>query len=115
MSKHLKKLRYLLTFFIVSSLLVTPVRAAVDGSFNAGNFYQLGGTFNDVEIDANGNRIFVGSFDRVNEQLLSNIVRVDSNGTIDINFTPQVDGAINQIVIQNDGKILIAKKIIKEK
>jgi uncharacterized delta-60 repeat protein len=95
-------------FLFFALPLSLSLQATVDLSFNAGDFYKLGGSLNDVAIEADGDLVFVGSFDRVNESLQSSIVKVSPTGVVDSNFTPDIRGGLNQIEIQSDGKILLA-------
>jgi len=93
---------------ILLLLCASLTQAAVDLSFDAGDFYQLGGRLNDVAIESDGDLLFVGFFDRIKESLQSSIVRVSADGIVDVNFAPIVNGSIDQVEIQNDGKVLIA-------
>jgi len=95
--------------FIIVLLIFTPLtQAAVDLSFDAGDFYQLGGSLSDVAIGSDGELLFVGFFDRIKENLQSSIVKTASDGTVDQNFIPTINGSLDQIEIQGDGKILLA-------
>ncbi|MBL9158645.1 MAG: hypothetical protein JNJ70_14290 [Verrucomicrobiales bacterium] len=63
-------------------------------------------------VQADGKVIAAGNFTNVEGDPRLNIVRVDSNGAVDPNFSPEVDqpdyGAfINCLAVQADGKIVI--------
>lgn len=94
------------------------VRINVDGSldstFNPGTgLSQDGDIINTIAIQPDGKFILGGHFSQFNGVTVNNIVRLNSNGSIDTSFNnggigfidPQVN--IADIKIQNDGKIIV--------
>jgi uncharacterized delta-60 repeat protein len=59
-----------------------------------------------------GKILIGGSFRRVNNLPLNNLVRINSNGTIDETFTGDPDGEVYSVVLQPDGKILAGGRFL---
>ncbi len=58
-------------------------------------------------LQADGKILIAGSFNSVLGTLRNNIARLNSDGTLDAAFNPNVDGGIRSVVVQTDGKILV--------
>jgi uncharacterized delta-60 repeat protein len=104
-------------FSLTSTLLVALFQTALPGASNlpsaadgfdpnvAGNVYALA-------QQADGKIVVGGSFSLLQAnggavQGHTNLARVNIDGTDDTPFQPNTDGAVNAVVIQSDGKILI--------
>jgi len=83
------------------------VNGAPDTSFNTGS----GATaqVNAVAVQSDGKILVGGAFDNFAgaSPLRSFLVRLQSDGTLDTGFLPNVSGAIHALAIQRDGGILI--------
>jgi uncharacterized delta-60 repeat protein len=96
------------------ALLLCIAAMAQDGSRDA-LFVQAGGGLNSslktVALQADGKILAGGFFSRYNGIIRQSIARFYTDGTLDPNFTPAivaVNTTPNQIVVQADGKILVA-------
>lgn len=72
---------------------------------------QTAGTVNAVVRQLDGKLIVGGLFNELNGIAASGLARLNSDGTIDASFTTSggtVDGQVNSIAVQGDGKILVA-------
>ena len=81
---------------------------ALDTNFNFNLGFGVKGTVNSVAVQSPGNQVvFGGSFPQVNQTLLNNIARLNYNGSVDNSFSPGVgvNGPVNAVTIQPDGKI----------
>lgn len=58
-------------------------------------------------VQANGDILIGGLFDKVNGQDRRNIARLKSNGTVDPDFVPMVNGTVCALAVQADGKIVM--------
>lgn len=86
-------------------------RLNTDGSLDA-TFAVGTGTDNSVNslsIQSNGKIIIGGAFTTYNSTGLNRLARLNSDGSLDTSFNigTGIDGVVNTIVWQNDGKILI--------
>ncbi len=63
-----------------------------------------------VAAQANGKSVIGGNFTAVNGTAINRIARLNYDGTLDTNFKPGtgVDGAVYDVLVQPDGKILLA-------
>ncbi len=66
------------------------------------------GGFSDFQIDANDKVTLVGNFTLFNGQSVSNIIRINSDGTIDNTFNCLSPSELTDIEIQSDGKYIIS-------
>jgi uncharacterized delta-60 repeat protein len=79
------------------------------------NFGATSGSFNAIAIQSDGKIVIGGTFTTFNEITVNRIIRLNADGTLDTAFrtntgTGATGGstpAINRIVIQSDGKIII--------
>lgn len=78
---------------------------AVDATFAVGTGFSAVGSFvQSIAIATDGsNDIYVGGqFTLYNGATVANIVRLDSNGTLDAGFTATSNGAVNAVVVAAD-------------
>ncbi|MCB1204791.1 MAG: SUMF1/EgtB/PvdO family nonheme iron enzyme [Verrucomicrobiae bacterium] len=91
---------------------VRMVRLESNGGFDSG--FDVGeginGMVRSIALQADGRFLVSGGFTSVDETLRENIVRLDSDGGLDLGFNPGAgtNGAVNGLVLQPDGKVLIA-------
>lgn len=89
--------------------------STLDTTFNSGGTGATGGGFQVVSTSrqADGKIIVTGAFNAYNDIPNRNIVRINSNGTLDTSFncTTVSVGAVYDSAIQNDGKIIIGGAI----
>jgi uncharacterized delta-60 repeat protein len=92
----------------VTRLARLNVDGSLDVSFNPGT--GANSTINAIAIQSDGKIIIAGAFTNYGGTARNYIARVNSNGTIDASFNPGTgaSAAINKVVIQADGKIVIA-------
>jgi len=64
-------------------------------------------TVSHLALQTNAQIVIAGSFDNVNGAPHANIARLNSNGTLDTNFTASTDTSPNALALQTDGRILI--------
>lgn len=78
----------------------------LDTSFNPGVGFN--GDVYAMEVDANGKVIVGGDFTSYQGQSVNHIVRLNEGGSIDNSFNigSGMDGAVNEIRIQDDGKVI---------
>jgi uncharacterized delta-60 repeat protein len=87
-------------------------RLNVDGSLDAS--FNIGGGFNQfvkrIKIQSDGKIICAGNFTSFNSIAKNYIARLHPDGTLDNSFNPTsiLQGGIQDIALQNDGKLLVA-------
>jgi uncharacterized delta-60 repeat protein len=86
------------------------VRINTDGTYD--NTFNIGTGFNNtvrgLSIQSDGKIIFVGDFSEYSGTPCNNIIRLNSDGTIDGTFTSQgFNNSVNNLKIQSDGKIVV--------
>ena len=81
----------------------------LDTNFNAGTAVDVGPVAS-IAVQPDGKVLAAGSFYSSTGIVPAYIARLNTNGTVDRSFNPglQVDGPINSVAVQPDGKILIA-------
>ena len=81
---------------------------SIDNSFNVGS--GTSSVVNAIAIQDDGKIIIGGWFNSYNGTSRNRIARLNTNGTIDLSFDPGTgaSGDIYSVLIQSDGKILIA-------
>lgn len=63
---------------------------------------------NAIVVQPDGKILVGGSFTRIGGSTRNRIARLNTNGTLDTGFNPNVrNGIVNTIAIQSDGKILV--------
>lgn len=60
-----------------------------------------------VAVQSDGKILVAGPFTTMNGVARSFLARLNSDGTLDTNFSPALDGAVTTMALQADGKILI--------
>jgi uncharacterized delta-60 repeat protein len=80
----------------------------VDTSFNPGS--GANDAVQCIAVQSDGRILIGGSFTELNGATSNHIARLNSDGSLDTSFDPGsgVDGDVNTIAVQPDGKILIA-------
>ena len=82
----------------------------IDNTFNTGTGFNA--QVNDIEIQSDGKYICCGTFTTFSGVSVSDVVRLNTNGSLDTTFNAEnTPGFINDVTIQSDGKILIAGQI----
>jgi len=81
---------------------------SIDTSFVVGSGFN-GSTVNSIAIQADGKILAGGSFSTYQGVLSNNIIRLNTDGSIDTSFVSGsgFNSFVNSIVIQSDGKILV--------
>jgi len=83
----------------------------LDTSFQDPNFTSIGSTsVNGLVLQPDGRILIWGAFNSVGGQTRKQVARLNQNGSLDTSFRdPDVsDGSVNALVLQTDGRILIA-------
>lgn len=82
----------------------------LDTTFNPGSGFSMPFTPTAVKLQADGKIIVAGQFSMYNGTSRTNIVRINTDGSLDTTFTPGTgpNTNISSIDVQSDGKILIA-------
>jgi uncharacterized delta-60 repeat protein/uncharacterized repeat protein (TIGR01451 family) len=96
---------FLVITFISTNLFAQP--GTLDPSFNPGT--GIGGEGNTTSIQTDGKIIVGGQIFRFNDSLTNNIVRLNSNGSLDASFNTGAgfDDIVYSTCIQADGKIIV--------
>ena len=77
-----------------------------DDTFTPGS--GANGTVNAIAVQSDGKVIFGGAFTSVDGTTRNRLARLNSNGTLDTTFNPNVGGGdVHSIVVQPDGKIIL--------
>jgi uncharacterized delta-60 repeat protein len=86
------------------------VRLNPDGSADNTFSSNLGNPVLALAVQADGKVLAGGGFDHAGSQGIFNLARLNVDGTLDVSFTPGSgpDQAVEAIVVQPDGKIVIA-------
>jgi uncharacterized delta-60 repeat protein len=94
---------------LVTSAQVDLAALRVDPNFNLAVESETGGAINAIADLGNGKVLVAGDFIRVNGNgAIRRLARFDvATGTLDNDFAPQINGPVNAIAIQPDGKIVI--------
>lgn len=92
-------------------LLTTAQSGANDASFNKSDKIPAQGA-NDVvyqsAIQPDNKLILTGKFTKYNGTETKSVVRLNTDGTLDKNFTPALEGNYGPVAVQPNGKILVA-------
>ncbi len=84
---------------------------ALDASFNGitSGTSDSGfiGDINTVVVQLDGKIVVGGAFTQFNGSPRGRVARLESNGSLDVNFFPTGNGEVRTLLIQNDGKIVL--------
>ncbi len=90
-----------------SRIAKLKLNGSLDVNFNLGT--GSNGELRVLKIQANGKILISGNLSLYNDQLVSGLVRINSDGLLDTSFNTSVNGySIHSILLQPDDKILIA-------
>ena len=84
------------------------VDGSLDSSFNPGSGVIVRNWIRTGAVQADGKIIIGGDFYSYNGSYVRGFVRLNANGSVDTSFPINVGGVIRSIVIQPDGKIIVA-------
>ena len=96
--------------FVLILLCLTPCSLiAAAGDVESYTANVSGGTGQIVAAAEQGNGLVIigGDFSQVGGLARNRIARLNTSGTVDPSFDPNIDGAVNCIAVQPDGKILV--------
>ncbi|HYD85403.1 MAG TPA: delta-60 repeat domain-containing protein, partial [Opitutus sp.] len=68
-----------------------------------------GGDVLSIALQADGKLVIGGSFTSVGGAARANLARLNTDGSLDGSFAPTITGAVNNIVVQPDGRLLITQ------
>jgi uncharacterized delta-60 repeat protein len=96
-------------FVFFGMVQYTEAEGELDPTFNTGSGAEPWATIYDIAIQSNDKILIGGSFSTYNGVARNDIARINIDGSLDTSFNPGsgVDGALNAIAIQSNGKILI--------
>lgn len=77
-----------------------------DSSFNQGGVLDSG-YVNTMALQTNGKVLVGGGFSKLRGQTRNGLGRLNSNGTLDIGFNPNMNDEVSALAVQPDGKILV--------
>lgn len=81
---------------------------AVDNTFNSGTgFTGWNASVGTIAIQTDGKIIVGGRFTNYNGTPKNNIVRLNSDGSLDVSFNFETTSEVNKIVLQPDNKIIV--------
>jgi uncharacterized delta-60 repeat protein len=89
------------------------INGELDPTFDPGDGINIvaGDFISDIGVQEDGKLIVVGNFTSFNGQACGNIIRLNTNGTIDAAFRTTVgagaNGTVRSVVVRGDGKIII--------
>jgi uncharacterized delta-60 repeat protein/uncharacterized repeat protein (TIGR01451 family) len=91
---------------LVNNIARLNADGSIDNSFNSGSgFKGLLSSVNTLALQKDGKIIVSGTFDTYNGTAVNNLVRLNSDGSLDYSFN---ESSISSVLIQNDGKIIVA-------
>ena len=105
--------------FLTIPLLIAQQSGSVDLSFNASDLGYGAGDgpltngLNALATQADGGILIGGSIQRFNNVQRNNLVRLTPDGNVDLSFAPSSLGAVNDLVVQPDGKVLVADGLVR--
>ncbi len=93
---------------VINNIVRVNIDDSIDTSFSTGSGFD--GTVIEALLQSDGKVLLTGGFAKYNGSSVSPLVRLSSDGTLDssINVGSTFPSGINSIVLQNDGKILVA-------
>jgi len=81
-----------------------------DNTFSETSNYGYGYDVNCLVLQTNGQILVGGNIGAINGQAIG---RLNSDGTVDTNFTATIDGPVSAMLLQTDGKIIVGGTIAK--
>lgn len=78
---------------------------SLDSSFNSGT--GTNGSVEELALQPDGKVLIVGSFTAVNGVAHNRIARLNSDGSLDAAFNPDINSSVNTLALQPDGKLVI--------
>jgi uncharacterized delta-60 repeat protein len=84
--------------------------ATRDTAFNdkvGGGCCRVNGGVNTVVVQSDGKIVIGGDFSSISGATRNRVARLNSDGSLDTSFNPNVNGTTSAIVVQSDGKIVI--------
>jgi uncharacterized delta-60 repeat protein len=112
------RILHTLCITLFAGTLLAQQPGSVDLSFNASDLGYGAGDgpvtngLNALAVQADGGILIGGSIQRFNNVQRNNLVRLDPNGNVDLAFAPSNLGAANDLVVQPDGKIIVASGLV---
>jgi uncharacterized delta-60 repeat protein len=91
----------------------TPLGGTLDKSFNPGS--SADNVIRCMALQTDGKILIGGLFTNFNGVVSRKIARLETNGALDVTFTPHVEGNVYAIALQADGKILIGGQGLRPK
>jgi uncharacterized delta-60 repeat protein len=80
---------------------------AFNSNVGGGAGSAVNGWVKTVAVQSDGKIVVGGYFTSVGGTARNRVARLNSNGSVDPSFNPNVDGNVNAMVVQSDGKIVI--------
>ncbi|MDX1953775.1 MAG: delta-60 repeat domain-containing protein, partial [Verrucomicrobiota bacterium] len=102
----MKPFKQLCAAVILFSLSHNISSALLDPTFNPGTVPH--NEINKIALQPNGRVVVAGSFKNWNGSTNDYLVRLNTDGSLDTNFTAQPNGPITGLDIDSAGRILIA-------
>jgi uncharacterized delta-60 repeat protein len=87
------------------------IDGSLDTTFNTGN--GANNVVTSLKIQNDGKIIIVGYFTQYDGVSRNGLARINTDGTLDINFNPSNTSGTNAIALQSDGKILVGGNTLK--
>ena len=95
---------------IKNSLARLNADGTLDNSFDSGTGFNI---FPNVIVSQPDGKILVGgSFTSYNGVSINRLARLNSDGSLDMNFNPTLDNRVDTITLQTDGKIIISGSFV---
>ncbi|MFZ9730469.1 MAG: hypothetical protein ACO3CX_02440 [Ilumatobacteraceae bacterium] len=87
-------------------------RLNLDGTLDTGFSPDVGGSNTNpdvyaVAVQSDGKIVIGGNFTSVRGATRNRVARLNSDGSLDTSFNPNVDADVNAVAVQSDGKIVI--------
>jgi uncharacterized delta-60 repeat protein len=102
-------IRRLIAVLFAMSIIALPAAAAeVDHSFRPSVTKTNSTTVNVVTPQPDGKYLVSGRFDVASGYARNGLARYNADGTLDVSFVPQSNGWPTSVLVQRDGKILVA-------
>lgn len=85
-----------------------------DGSVDTSFAVTIGGSYfvNAIAVQANGQILIGGRFTTVGTTTVSNIARLNTDGSVDTTFNPMADSVVYCLTVQSNGQILVGGEFV---